>query len=324
MKKLMNLAIASGLFVHGFHEDYEEVQRFVDAHDLDGVEMILYGDYSVEAMPVELIHGHHLLYWPNWLNFWKGDQAALLKDFLEEENIRSYYGMDSKDDMIDYYKKEFEISKAVNADYMVYHVSHASFDEVFKFEHKYSDKEVMCASIELLNQVFTGEGPMLLFENLWLPGLNYQDVELTQWYLKQITYKNKGLLLDIAHLMATNPLIRTMDEGIDYVHQVLDDLGDLIHDIKVIHLNKTIAGPYLQEDHKDRNQAFMDKKDMMEGFRLIDAHISQIDSHMPFNHGRIMEIIDRVQPEAVVYELKADSLEVLSERIKLQNRYITR
>ena len=322
MKRLMNLAIASGLFVQGFHEDYEAVRRFVLDHDLDGVEMILYGDYSVEDMPSDLIHGHHLLYWPNWMDFWLGNQTALLKDFIEVENMHAYYGMTSQMDMVEYYKKEFEISKAVAADYMVYHVSHASFEEVFSFEHRYTDREVMIASIELLNQVFVDDGPMLLLENLWWPGLNYQDVELTRWLLNQIKYKNTGLLLDVAHLMATNPGITTMDEGIDYVHEVLDSMGDLVDAIKVIHLNKTIAGPYLQQDHKEKHQSFLQKKDLMEGFGMIYEHISQIDSHMPFDHPRVMEIIDRVQPETLVYELKADNLEVLSERIKLQNKYV--
>jgi len=322
MKKLMNLAIASGLFVQGFHEDYNEVRRFLEDHDLDGIEMIIYGDYKVESMPPDLIYGHHLLYWPNWMNFWLGDREALLKDFLNDQNMDAYYGMKTQKDMIDYYKKEFEIAKILDSDYMVYHVSHTSFEEVFSFDHKYGDQEVMATSVEVLNQVFIGDGPLLLLENLWWPGLNFQDPELTRWLLGQIHYKNKGLVLDIAHLMATNPLITTMDEGVDYILEVLDKLGDLVEDIKVIHLNKTIAGPYLQQDHKDKQEAFRHKKDLMEGFGMIYEHISQIDSHKPFDHPRIMEIIDRVQPESVVYELKADTLEALSEAIKQQNKYI--
>ncbi len=322
MKKLMNLAIASGLFTEGFHSDYEAVEAYLKQHSLDGIEMILYGDYKVADIPKSMIVGHHLLYWPNWMDFWQGNQKALLKDFLTEENIKAYYGFQTPSDMLSYYNDEFETAKTVETDYMVFHVSNASFEDIFSYNHKYTSKTVLAASVELINQVFVGGGPLLLFENLMWPGLTYTDHQLTKWFFEQITYKNKGLLLDISHLMATNSEVTTEEEGIAYIHRVLDGMGEMTKYIKGIHLNKTIAGPYLQDDHTERHRRYAESTDMMERYGMIHQHISKIDSHMPFDHPGIMSVIERVQPDYLVYELTATSLGELSERIECQNKYI--
>jgi hypothetical protein len=322
MKKLMNLAIASGPFTDDFHSDYIAVATYLKQHNLDGIEMILYGDYDIEAIPKPLIIGHHLLYWPNWMDFWHRKKEVLLKDFLSEEHINDYYGFKEPEKMVSYYREEFEIAKIVKAEYMVFHVSNTNFEEIFTFTHKYESMAVLEASIELINQVFIGEGPLLLFENLMWPGLTYTDHALTRWFFDQITYENKGLLLDFAHLMATSTSVTTEEEGIAYVHQILDQMGEMTQTIKAIHLNKTIAGPYLLEEHSDLHRRFMDSTDMMERYGLIYEHISKIDSHKPFDHPGIMSIINRVNPEYLVYELAAKSIEELSELIKCQNEYV--
>lgn len=322
MKTLMNLAIASGLFTEGFKSDYGAVQRFVRQHDLDGIEMILYGDYKVEAIPKSLVVGHHLLYWPNWIDFWQENEEALIEAFLSEENIKAYYGFRRPKDMVAYYNYEFQVAKTVEADYMVFHVSNASFEDIFTYDHRYESRQVMATAIDLINRVFVGDGPMLLFENLMWPGLTYTDPVLTKWFFQQITYKNKGLLLDISHLMATNSDVTTEEEGIAYIHKILDSMGDMITYIKGIHLNKTLAGAYLQEDHSVKHKRYVSATDMMERYGIIHDHISKIDSHMPFDDPGVMSIINRVQPDYLVYELTARSTDELSERIRLQNQVL--
>lgn len=323
MKKLISLAIGSQLVVEGFNSDYQAVQAYLEKHQLDGVEMIMYGDDQIDLIPQSLVVGQHLLYWPNWIDFWQGNQQALLKDFLNKKNIMGYYGFESPDAMITYYKKEFKGAKKLQAEYMVYHVSNASFEDIFTYNHKYHSRLVMTAAIELINQVFVGDGPLLLFENLMWPGLTYTDPLLTQWFYDQIAYKNKGFVLDISHLMATNSTVKSEEEGIAYVHEVLDSMGSLVAHIKAIHLNKTIAGAYLQEDHSEQHRRFLASTDMMERYEIIHQHITQIDGHMPFDHPGVMTIIQRVQPDYLVYELKANSMDELTQGIDLQNSYIT-
>ncbi len=323
MKKLMNLAIASGMFTDKFHSDYDQVKTFLNEVELDGIEMILYGDYDLTLVPENMIYGHHLLYWPNWLNFWLQDEKRLKEDFLSMENVFQYYGFEGPEGIVQYLKNEYKVAKDLGVDYMVMHISHAGFREVFTFDHYYEDQEVFEASIDLINQVFEDqEGPMLLFENLWWPGLTFRDVERTKWFYDQIQYNNKGFVLDITHLLSTNKEISSMDEGIEFIHQVLDDMGPMVDDIKVIHLSKTLAGEYLSGCHDEQIKKYDASSDIMDRFKIIYPHIHQIDRHEPFDDLRINEIIDRVKPEFLVYELKASTLEELSEKIGVQQKYV--
>lgn len=322
MKKLMNLAIASYLFEQDFGSDYDAVRQYLKEHEMDGLEIILYGDYDVAAMPRDLMVGHHLLYWPNWLDLWHGDKEGLIDQFENLKNAESYYGFSDRLGMIDYLKNEFEFAKALQVDYMVLHVSHVAFEEVFTFQHKYDDRAVMQASLELINEVFQGDGPLLLFENLWWPGLNYRNRELTKWFYEQVDYSNKGFLLDIAHLMGTDSEIVDVESGITSIHSVLDDLGDLVDQIKGIHMSKTIAGPYLKEDHTHRLAEYRNRDKFVEGFGTIYRHIKAIDSHQPFDHPGVMEIIGRINPEYLVYEFAAGDIESLGKMLRLQNGFI--
>jgi len=316
MLQLMNMALYGGLFQEGFHNDFTKLRTFIQDQGLDGIEMLLYKNLDTSILPKDLIHGHHLLYWPNWLNFWKGNEEALMADFMDRENVEHYYSGKRPEDMLTYYRREFEIAKETGAAYMVFHVAHCGFEEVFTFEHQYDDKAVMEGAIELINRVFEGQGPMLLFENLWWPGLTYRDPELTRWFLGQINYGNKGLLLDVSHLMATKCV--DVISGIAYVHQILDGLGDLTDHIHAIHLNKTIAGPYFRSDHSALLKEFRNRKDPSGGFKATYKHIGQLDSHMPFEEKEVRSIIQRLKPDYLVHELSASSLDDLSEKLRTQ------
>lgn len=322
MKKLMNLAIAGNLFEEGFESEYSQVKNFLQKNGMDGLEIILYGDYEVNRMPRDLIYGHHLLYWPNWIDLWRGNEVQLMDQFEDKDNLKAYYGFSDRQGMLAYLQNEFEIAKELDVKYMVLHVSNVSFEEAFTCDYRYDDLEVMKVSLELINEVFIGQGPLLLFENLWLPGLNFIDVEMTKWFYDRVDYSNKGFLLDIAHLMGTARHIDTVDQGIDYVHEVLDDLGDLVDEIHGIHLSKTIAGPYLREDQSQRLERYRQRESFVEGFKTISAHIKAIDSHQPFDHPRIMEIINRVKPDYLVYEFLANDINELEKMLQLQQKFI--
>lgn len=320
----MNLAIASGLFTDGFNKDYGLIRNFLDETSMDGIEMILYGDYDLKVIPDNMVYGHHLLYWPNWIDFWLGNKERLIEDFMTLDNAHYYYGFKEPSDMVGYLKKEFSIAKELGVDYMVMHVSNSSFREIFTFDHHYDDDQVLSHSAELINQVFDdNSGPMLLFENLWWPGLNYLDIQKTRKFLDSIEYANKGLVLDITHLLSTNAKIDNEDDAFDYLNETLDKMGSLVDHIKVIHLSKTIAGPYLRKDMSESMEAYDQAGELMDRFKLIYPHIHEIDSHSPFDDTRINEIIARIEPDYLVYELKASTVDELRSKILHQQKFIS-
>ena len=314
----MSFAISPGIFEEGFDGDGSKVKAFTDSHGLDGIEMILYGDHDPYDLPEGLVKGYHLLYWPNWLDLWHCDHEALLKDFMSWDNVEAYYGFTEKEAMKDHYRKEFRIAKDLDVAYMVLHASHAGFGELFSLDHRYGDREVLEAILELVNEVFVGDGPMLLFENLWWPGLTYRNVAMAQWFLDKVNYRNKGFVLDVSHLMATEKRIRNTCDGIEFVKSVVDDMGTLANWIKVIHLNKTIAGPYLSKDHGSLQECYESKENLMERFTIIGQHIGKIDSHEPFEEKEVKALIERIKPLYLVHELKANDRKDLVRVLETQ------
>ena len=112
-------------------------------------------------------------------------------------------------------------------------------------KYHYTNEEVVDTAIEWINTFVSDiKGtPWLLFENLWHSGLTMLDPELTSRILEEVNYKYKGVMLDIGHLLHTNPQLSNLDEAILYIEQVLDLYDDLDF-IKGVHLHQTLSGSY--------------------------------------------------------------------------------
>ncbi|MFZ7119942.1 MAG: sugar phosphate isomerase/epimerase family protein [Eubacteriaceae bacterium] len=324
MKYLMNMVNHESK-LNWFNNDWKKLEKFLKEYNLDGVELIFYNDYNIEDIPKDLIEGMHLIYWPTWLDFWKGNKDKLLKQFINEENIISYYGDLKKQVMINKYKKEFEVAQALNSNYMVFHVSHVDIEHLFTWDFTYSDKEIFDITIELVNEVFGNEdkGVTLLFENLWWPGLNFNDMALTKNFFEQINYPNKGFMLDIGHLMITNKNINTMDEACDYIEEKLNN-NILLEYIKGIHLNKSLTGKYLRQNHNEKIDKINSCTNFWDAIGCAREHVVNIDTHVPFDHKRMKDIIKLVNPEFVVYEFLPKNLDELKEMVCIQNDVLER
>ena len=325
MKVLTNLGINSDILINEFNNDYSQLKVFLDSNGLDGVEIILYGDYDLNNIDISLIKGLHLSYWPAWIDYWKGNQEVLKKDFIDKDSLKLYYCMNKPNEMIDWYKREYQCASILKAEYMVFHVSHVSLPEVFTHQHSYSDKAVLDTAAELINLSFVDqEGPALLFENLSWPGLTLLNKELTIEFLDMINYQNKGIVLDIGHLLCTNHKLRDEDEAIDYIHRVLDELGEASSLIRGVHLNRSQIGLLTGIDYSFYAQEMYNKPSLLDRLNLIHQYITATDQHLPFLNPRIKEIIDRIHPEWLVYEINTGhSLELIQD-IKAQNAVLNR
>ena len=56
-------------------------------YGFDGIEFMLCAPWDRAMYPPAYIKGVHLLFWPSWLDFWRGDKAALLAEFGMEEAL---------------------------------------------------------------------------------------------------------------------------------------------------------------------------------------------------------------------------------------------
>jgi len=324
MNILVNLALKGDILIKWFNNDYSQLKIFLDSHNIDGIEGILYNPGNLDRIPKNLIKGLHLIYWPMWLDLWLNNKENLYKEFLSNQNILKYYGFNKKEGFINKYKEEFESAKKLNCEYMVFHVSHISIEEIYTRNFEYSDKKILSETIKLINSVFIDDGPMLLFENLWSAGLNYLDYDLTKYFIENINYKNKGFVLDISHLLLTNKNISTYTQAINYINKILTNLGDLKKYIKAIHLNKSCFDDYIRDDYTMKATISNKKTNFMEKLVDVYKHIGKIDTHVPFENSEIKNIIEYINPNWLVYEFLPKDINDWSKKITIQNKYLMR
>ncbi len=276
----------------------------------------------MNTIPQKKIKGIHLSYWPTWLDFWRGNQSELLKQFFNQENIELYYGGKTKQVLVSNYKEELKRAQRFSPSYMVFHVSHIQMEHVYSWNFTYSDWEVLEASAQLINQAFgsTDLGIDLLFENLWWPGLNFLDPELTAKFFQLIEYPRKGFMLDIGHLMLTRPQLKSEEEACHYILEKVEKLGELQHYIKGVHLNKSLVSQYFYQDHSQKEQKLRESSDLWECYMEAGKHIMQLDRHVPFDHPSIQKVIDFIQPEYLVFEFLPESLEQLESMLVVQKK----
>ncbi|HHX74885.1 MAG TPA: TIM barrel protein [Firmicutes bacterium] len=319
MKHLINIATDTRT-LSWFANDWSNIQALVDRHGLDGVELCVGPNYPLEQIPKKLVTGVHLRYFPIWLDFWREDKAALLRQFGSEEIVRHYYGGMGRQCLVDFFQDEFARAQALQAKYMVFHVAHVELLHAYTRQFSYSDDDVLEASVEIIAEAFGSEdrGITLLLENLWWPGLRLVDYHSTKDFFRRVSYPNKGFVLDISHLMITNPALQTEEEACSYLLQVLAELKELKAEIKAVHLNKSLSGSYFMQNHQDKADEICRLPSFWDQLSFARHHIAAIDWHEPFECCEIKKVIETINPQYLVYELLAGDLPQLEEMIARQ------
>ncbi|WP_303006273.1 TIM barrel protein [Romboutsia ilealis] len=304
-----------------YNNNYKNVNKFLEDNNLNAIELFGLQLYSEELIPKDKIKGVHLMHYPVWLDFWNEDEDGIFEEFNSKEDIINYYGKLDKKVIVDKYREEIKIAEKLNAEYAVFHVSNVRTKHCFNYEFTYTDKEVVDATIEIVNEIFRGLNTniTILFENLWWPGLRMTDQELVKYFIENIEYEHKGFMLDTGHLLNTNLDINTEEEGIDYLIETVKNLGDMKEFIKGIHLSKSLSGKYVKNQIEKYKKIEIDSN---KANNEIIYHILKIDEHKPFTNNKINNLIEMINPKYLVYEFITTSLEELSNFIKTQNKVL--
>lgn len=316
--------ISNSLYdLNKFGGKWYNFEKFLDRNKLDGIELILYKDRYLNQIKDKHLKGLHLKYFPTWLEFYNGDEEKLDNIFKDKKSICEYYGGLKPEAIINTFKEEYRNAKNLNVEYMVYHVGHVTNEDAFSFNFDYSDYDVLDATVEIVNNSFNYDSDiLLLFENLWWPGMNLLDYKKTKYFLDKIKYKNKGIMLDLSHLMITNSDLKNAKEATDYILNKIKGLKEIKKYIKGIHLNMSLSGEYLKKDHSKTYDQIKILEGNLERYKMITNHIKMIDKHLPYNHKSINRIIDFINPKYIVYEFNANNIEQLESYVKLQNEVL--
>ena len=304
--------------------DPEDTNKFADRGELlslmegfDGVELLCFEPERGGLIPADRVVGLHMCYFPYWLDFWNGDEQALLREFGTMEECYGYYCGTSREAILRRFRKDLDYSKSCNAEYVVFHVSDASIEESFTRNYRHTNEEVIDAVCEIINCIFEGEDGRiaLLFENLWLAGLTFTDPSMTKRLLDGVVYANKGIMLDTGHLMNANTKLATNEEGLRFIHEMLDIHGCLAGAVRGVHLHQSLTGGYaeLMKSNPPAPGLQYAERNMQSFF-----HAYAVDKHEPFTCAGVNELIERIAPEYLTYEFISKDKDDLRAKLAMQ------
>lgn len=305
----------------GEEEEFFKVYERLKHRGVTGIETIIGDHLPLENYERYPIKGVHLLYYPTWLEFWKGDQAKVREDFYDDEGVLNYYRSFEKDILLETFKKQFEDAKKIKAKYLVFHVSHVRPKDIFTYSFDYTSIEVLDETLKIVNEVFKGDGPLLLFENLPWPGLTLKDYDLTKYFFERVEYKNKGFLLDLSHIICTEKNIKSFQDADRYILNKIRELKELDKFIYGVHINGIDFKNYLEKNFskeiKDWSNGDRNRK-----FKIEWEHMKNLDPHRIYK-GDLNLILNRLPNlKYINLELNFSSIDHLEEVVREQLNYI--
>ena len=319
MLTLTNLSNADCDVTHILHgdADADALPAILQELGLDGIEFMLCAPWDRTLFPPAYIKGVHLLFWPTWVDFWRGNRSALMAEFGSEDNVRGYYGSLDVADWVEGWRENLRRAAACQPQYLVFHVAHNCTSEMYTRTFSVTDEEVIRADIELVNAI-VGEIPRgckLLFENLWWPGLTFQKPQLAAELLARVSYPDTGFMLDTGHLMNTNLDLQSEAEGAAYVQKIYHELGELGKCVYGIHLHQSLSGTYTREMMR-RHVGWKTPLD----WQTAMDYVMHVDQHQPFHTDAARRIVETVQPMYLVHEFQHRSRDDLARKLRIQQR----
>lgn len=322
----MNFSIYEGMLKR--YKDSEDIRQSYEVRGLNGLEVIRAGEPDKGMILPDMVNGVHLYFHIFWMDWWKGDYERLDKEFDSREQWIEYFGGMDRDSYLNSLRDDLAYAERVGAKYVVFHVSEVTLRESYVYKYRYTDKEVIDASLEVINALLDEkEYPFdFLVENLWWSGLTMKNVALTRHLLEGIHTERKGIMLDTGHYMNTTTQLKTAEDAVAYLNKMLDkyEKADMLHWFKGMHLQLSLGGEYVKKQRKEWREHSMDfdKIPFYELFQLAYDHACHIDLHQPFIGRGVKEFVERVNPKYVTLEYQQNSREEYERFVDVQSKLL--
>ena len=306
--------------VPGYEEAIRRTGKTLDEYlamlGLDGIELLVYrSEPYMRSFEKETV-GAHLRSWYCWYDLWKNNKERLYQIFKTEDAMRDYYGGTQKRAWLLQIRRNIQAALIEKPEYLVYRVEEVTPAEQYSWVFEHTDAEVMKMAARVFNRVHQ-EVPMetmVLFENSWWPGLRLLQPKQVETFLESIKLENIGLMLDTGHLLNTNPDLKSEREGIDYICQVLKNLGELRKYIKGVHLSCSLSGEYQRQSPQ--------MIPSLENDARLLSHVCNIDQHLPFTDPAIEKIFELISPDYLVHVLYYDDFNQMAVQLQKQKQLI--
>lgn len=299
----------------GRFSDFSSLSQFLDAHGLGGLELMPYRSEATGYLPASSVVGLHLGYFTTWVDFWRGDEAAVLREFGTMEEAEHHFGGSTREALAAFFRGQMDMAARLGVRYVVFHVADVSLAETLSYRFIHTDEAVCTAAAALLAEVLRGRNDSfeILLENLWWPGLTLLRPEITESLLEAVP--RAGIMLDTGHLLHTNRGLRTEDEGIQYIHRVLDAHPGIEERIRGMHLHQSLTGEFVEGviagEHRLEGTYF-------ERLCRVYEYVLGMDEHRPFAAKAVKGLIARVAPEYLTHEFITADLAQLDAYLRTQ------
>lgn len=320
MKQSINLPLTEGF--RDAWGGWDKMAATLAENNIDGVEGIWAGTDIPADFPKPLLVGYHLTFFPDWLDFYRDDQKQLAHKFGSAAEAYRFFGGRGAEYIMERYRADLRRAAALGAAYVVFHVSDTSHEESYTYKWFHTDKEVLDASLEIINELLPAASEYkfrLLLENQWWPGFRFTDPHITAYLLENVYYANCGIMLDTGHLLNTNLDLQTQAAGAAYIHKILDAHGELGRAVKGLHLHQSLSGSYVRA-HCGRLPADYPREDGAAQSRYTYGHVQKIDTHSPWTDGAVRGVIERISPLYITHELKSWQPEEKLADVRRQQR----
>lgn len=300
MKKMINITDCDEDIFR--YKNEEDMQLFLEAYGCEGFEYLPLNSPESCRIPGRLVRGLHMRSFNCWLDFWKGNEEKLIREYGSWDVVEQTYGGRKREALVDFFRKDLDLAEKLGAEYVVFHISEVKIEESFTYQFSYSDEEVVDAAAELINLLLDEREYSFYFlmENLWWPGLRFTRSEITGRLLGQVHYPKKGLMLDTGHLLHTNLEIGSQQEGVTYINRMLDENQEWLGWIKGVHLQQSLTGDFVKEM---MGPPIVWERGYYDRWCQIFSYIFRIDLHRPFVAPGVTGLIERISPEFLTYEL---------------------
>lgn len=288
------------------YRDADDVRAFLRTFSLDGLEVMPWGENTLSFLPPDAVPGLHLGYFPCWVDFYRGQEEPVLREFGSMQAAYDRFGGETPEAIVEFFRRQMDFAESLHVKYVVFHVSDVSIRETVSYRFEHTDEEVIDASAEVLNRAMEGRAYSfeLLLENLWWPGFTFTRPEMTRRMLDGIGYPRTGIMLDVGHLMHTNLDLTGERDGAAYVLRQMDAHGALASRVRGLHMNFGATG--------DAVRAMLRAGVPQDGdywTRLGNAYewILKIDPHRPFETPAAAALIREIQPAYLTHEFITES-----------------
>lgn len=318
MLQSVNIPLCAAAFAE--YDGWDDLRKELTELGCNSLEGIWSGEEFPQDLPAGLVGGYHLTFFADWLDFYREDHDALRRKFGSLEAARAFYGGRDGGRLLRLFRDDLDRARALGARYVVFHVSDISIEEGYTYRWLHSSREVLDASLEIINQLLEDIPPDFdfLVENQWWPGFTFTEPEETSYLLEGIRYPRAGILLDTGHLMNTNPSIRNQADGITYIRAQLRRHEALAGRILGVHLHQSVSGAYVRSHTGTLPEGL--PEDYMARFSRSYAHILNIDRHRPWTNPDCAALLDEISPVYLTHELSASGRKARRQAVLRQVR----